>query len=73
MENKVFGQSGKVGETDKLNIDSIIARLLEGKHTPHREAALRSLAKYTFSFPDRHSIGIVQYLSQISQRVSGWT
>ena len=31
MENKVFGQSGKVGETDKLNIDSIIARLLEGK------------------------------------------
>ena len=31
MENKVFGQGGKVGETDKLNIDSIIARLLEGK------------------------------------------
>ena len=28
--NKVFGQSGKVGESDKLNIDSIIARLLEG-------------------------------------------
>ena len=28
--NKVFGQGGKVGETDKLNIDSIIARLLEG-------------------------------------------
>ena len=33
MENKVFGQGGKVGETDKLNIDSIIARLLEGKNT----------------------------------------
>ena len=33
MENKVFGQGGKVGETDKLNIDSIIARLLEGKCT----------------------------------------
>ena len=31
MENKVFGQGGKVGETDKLNIDSIIARLLEGE------------------------------------------
>ena len=29
--NKVFGQGGKVGESDKLNIDSIIARLLEGK------------------------------------------
>ena len=29
--NKVFGQGGKVGETDKLNIDSIIARLLEGE------------------------------------------
>ena len=30
--NKVFGPGGgKVGETDKLNIDSIIARLLEGK------------------------------------------
>ena len=28
--NKVFGQGGKVGESDKLNIDSIIARLLEG-------------------------------------------
>ncbi len=34
MENKVFGQGGKVGETDKLNIDSIIARLLEGKYDP---------------------------------------
>lgn len=32
MENKVFGQGGKVGETDKLNIDSIIARLLEGNN-----------------------------------------
>ena len=31
MENKVFGQGGKAGESDKLNIDSIIARLLEGK------------------------------------------
>ena len=32
MENKVFGQKGgQVGETDKLNIDSIIARLLEGE------------------------------------------
>ena len=31
--NKVFGQGGKVGESDKLNIDSIIARLLEGKKT----------------------------------------
>ena len=30
--NKVFGQGGKVGESDKLNIDSIIARLLEGKN-----------------------------------------
>ena len=29
--NKVFGQGGKVGDTDKLNIDSIIARLLEGE------------------------------------------
>ena len=29
--NKVFGQGGKAGESDKLNIDSIIARLLEGK------------------------------------------
>ncbi len=29
--NKVFGPGGgKAGETDKLNIDSIIARLLEG-------------------------------------------
>jgi hypothetical protein len=28
---KVFGQGAKVAETDKLNIDSIIARLLEGK------------------------------------------
>ncbi len=28
---KVFGQGAKVGESDKLNIDSIIARLLEGK------------------------------------------
>ena len=28
---KVFGQGVKVAETDKLNIDSIIARLLEGK------------------------------------------
>ena len=28
---KVFGQGIKVAETDKLNIDSIIARLLEGK------------------------------------------
>ena len=27
----MFGQGGKVGESDKLNIDSIIARLLEGK------------------------------------------
>ena len=29
--NKVFGQGGKAGESDKLNIDSIIARLLEGE------------------------------------------
>ena len=29
--NKVFGQGGKAADTDKLNIDSIIARLLEGK------------------------------------------
>ena len=29
--NKVFGQ-GKGQEADKLNIDSIIARLLEGKN-----------------------------------------
>lgn len=29
--NKVFGQGPKGGETDKLNIDSIIARLLEGE------------------------------------------
>ena len=29
----MFGQGGKVGgETDKLNIDSIIARLLEGDY-----------------------------------------
>ena len=33
--NKVFGQGGKAGESDQLNIDSIIARLLEGKkHYP---------------------------------------
>ena len=30
--SKVFGQGAKVAETDKLNIDSIIARLLEGKN-----------------------------------------
>ena len=32
--NKVFGGpgGGKVTETDKLNIDSIIARLLEGEN-----------------------------------------
>jgi hypothetical protein len=29
--NKVFGQGAKAQEGDKLNIDSIIARLLEGK------------------------------------------
>ncbi len=29
--NKVFGAGPKGGETDKLNIDSIIARLLEGE------------------------------------------
>ena len=33
---KVFGQGAKVGESDKLNIDSIIARLLEGKGTAFR-------------------------------------
>ena len=32
MESKVFGPGGGKGaETDKLNIDSIIARLLEGE------------------------------------------
>lgn len=32
--NKVFGgQGAKAQEGDKLNIDSIIARLLEGKET----------------------------------------
>ena len=49
MENKVFGQSGKVGETDKLNIDSIIARLLEGKYTPHHEAAVTGQTHLQFS------------------------
>lgn len=29
--NKVFGQGAKGQGTDKLNIDSIIARLLEGE------------------------------------------
>ncbi len=32
MEAKAFGQGPKGAETDKLNIDSIIARLLEGKN-----------------------------------------
>ena len=31
MNSAQFGQGIKVAETDKLNIDSIIARLLEGK------------------------------------------
>jgi len=49
MENKVFGQGGKVGETDKLNIDSIIARLLEvrgsrpGKNVQLTENEIRGL------------------------------
>ena len=43
MENKVFGQGGKVGETDKLNIDSIIARLLEGKNTNPTEAEVQNI------------------------------
>ena len=34
---RVFGQGIKVAETDKLNIDSIIARLLEGKTTTSAE------------------------------------
>ena len=33
MNSQVFGQGIKVAETDKLNIDSIIARLLEGKNS----------------------------------------
>lgn len=49
MENKVFGQGGKVGETDKLNIDSIIARLLEGKCTPDA-TLLRSARSNTQPF-----------------------
>merc|ERR1712151_1377165 len=46
---KVFGQGGKVGDTDKLNIDSIIARLLEvrgsrpGKAVQLTEAEIRGL------------------------------
>ena len=39
---KVFGQGIKVAETDKLNIDSIIARLLEGKR-PQKIIFLRVL------------------------------
>ena len=46
MENKVFGQGGKVGETDKLNIDSIIARLLEGKNTKPTEAEFRNIGHF---------------------------
>lgn len=30
--SKVFGQGAKGTESDKINIDSIIARLLEGKN-----------------------------------------
>jgi len=47
--NKVFGQGGKVGDTDKLNIDSIIARLLEvrgsrpGKNVQLTENEIRGL------------------------------
>ena len=34
--SKVFGGAGaKGGEADKLNIDSIIARLLEGRKEEH--------------------------------------
>ena len=39
---QVFGQGIKVAETDKLNIDSIIARLLEGKR-PQKIIFLRVL------------------------------
>ena len=47
--SKVFGQGAKVAETDKLNIDSIIARLLEvrgarpGKNVQLTENEIRGL------------------------------
>lgn len=41
---QVFGQGIKVAETDKLNIDSIIARLLEGKR-PQKIIFFKSTSK----------------------------
>ncbi len=41
---KVFGQGVKVAETDKLNIDSIIARLLEGKIERQKDSGFSALA-----------------------------
>ena len=47
MENKVFGPGGgKAAETDKLNIDSIIARLLEGEIRVHAIFTCLSISKF---------------------------
>ena len=43
---QVFGQGIKVAETDKLNIDSIIARLLEGKTTTYAELFMRKAKSF---------------------------
>lgn len=43
MENKVFGAGGKGVESDKLNIDSIIARLLEGEWISSQQKSLPKL------------------------------
>ena len=50
--SKVFGQGAKVAETDKLNIDSIIARLLEGKNLKFLSAPIyqASFVKFLASY-----------------------
>ena len=50
--SKVFGQGAKVAETDKLNIDSIIARLLEGKNLKFFSAPIyqASFGKFLASY-----------------------
>ena len=47
---KVFGAGGgaKAGEADKLNIDSIIARLLEGKKCQFTIMVLETGSIWTF-------------------------
>ena len=47
MENKVFGPGGGKGaETDKLNIDSIIARLLEGEIRVYAFYSCSAISKF---------------------------